>query len=70
MGLKQVVLPKELLKEFPKGTKPEILKKGGISILKPNFTEATSGLIKNSKLSVEVLEKAYENYITERGFGK
>lgn len=67
---KQVVLPKEVLRFFPKNTNPEILKKGHITIIKPNFTEATAGMIKGSKIGVEKALEDYEGYLIERGLGK
>lgn len=67
---KQMVLPKEILRFFPKNTNPEILRKGYLTIIKPNFTEATAGMIKDSKIGVEKALEGYEDYLIERGLGK
>ncbi len=67
---KQVILPKGVLKFFPKHTNPEILRKGHFTILKPNFTEATAGMIKGSKIGAKEALEDYEDYLIERGLGK
>lgn len=66
----QVFTPEELLSQFPKGMSPEVLRKGTMVIIKPNFTAATSGLIKDSRISVDEAQDSYEDYLGESGLGK
>jgi len=67
---KQTTLSKEILKMFPINTKPEIFKKGIFTIIKPNFTQATAGMIKGAKISVKEILEDYEDSLIERGLNK
>jgi len=69
-AVRQAVLPKGILKFFPKNTRPEILRKGRITIIKPNFTEATAGMIRGAKIEVKEALEDYEDCLVERGLGK
>lgn len=62
--------PEEFLRQFPKGTSPDVLRKGMMVIIKPNFTAATLGLIKGSKIDVDEAQDSYEDYLVESGLGK
>ena len=67
---RQIALPKEVVKFFPKTLRPEILRKGHLTIIKPNFTEATAGMIKGAKIGAKEVLEDYEDYLVERGLGK
>ena len=61
---KGIIIPKELLKKEGIEGEPEVEVRGNVITLKPkNNTRRFAGIIKDTPLSIETLDKAYEAYL-------